>query len=181
MLHRFVFVGVTLFAAATVSGREWSDSTGKFHVEAELQAVEGDAAVLTKADGSTLRVPLDRLSDCDGRFAKTLLSRASLEFASGRSLECTILQTNPTKCTILNGFTVLRIPRSALVEIKELDSKPPPPTVSPHRLAEFRTIVVAATVQPWATDLGVTGFAQRSRCFQTTRLQVVFLRIRACG
>jgi hypothetical protein len=29
--------------------------------------------------------------------------------------------------------------------------------------------------------LGVTGFAQRSRCFQTTRLQVVFLRIRACG
>jgi hypothetical protein len=152
MFYRLVLLGVVLFAAGTVLGREWSDSTGKFHVEAELQAVEGDTAVLAKADGSTLRVPLDRLSDCDSRFARTLFSRVSLELANGHSLPCTILQTNPTQYTILNGFMVLRMPRSELVGIKELDSKPATTAVSPHRLAGFRTIVVATTAQPWATD-----------------------------
>jgi hypothetical protein len=45
--------------------RNWQDSTGRFKIEAKLEAVEGDMAVLSRVDGKTIRVPINRLSESD--------------------------------------------------------------------------------------------------------------------
>ena len=42
--------------------RTWRDASGKFQIEAELVKVEDEQAVLRKADGSIVRVPLSKLS-----------------------------------------------------------------------------------------------------------------------
>jgi len=42
--------------------RTWTDASGKFQIEAELVKVEDEQAVLRKADGSIVRVPLSKLS-----------------------------------------------------------------------------------------------------------------------
>jgi hypothetical protein len=49
--------------------RTWSDSSGKFKVEAELVKIEDGQVVLRKRDGSVVRVPLDKLSREDRLFA----------------------------------------------------------------------------------------------------------------
>ena len=52
--------------------RTWTDSTGKFSVEAELIEVRDGKAQLRKADGSTLAVPVARLSERDVRYLAAL-------------------------------------------------------------------------------------------------------------
>tara|TARA_R110002049_G_scaffold27321_2_gene94067 strand:- start:172127 stop:173302 length:1176 start_codon:yes stop_codon:yes gene_type:complete len=53
-------------------GETWSDSTGKFQVEAEFAGVSGTNVVLKKADGSTLNVPIAKLSSTSRELAKQL-------------------------------------------------------------------------------------------------------------
>ena len=45
-------------SAGRIFAETWSDNTGKFKVEAQFVAIQGDKVVLKKADGSTLQVPL---------------------------------------------------------------------------------------------------------------------------
>lgn len=45
--------------------RTWTDSTGRFKVEARLVKFEGGQVTLEKADGRTITLPLGRLSDAD--------------------------------------------------------------------------------------------------------------------
>jgi len=45
--------------------RTWSDSTGEFKVEAIFASCTTDVVVLRKADGSEIKVPIDRLSEED--------------------------------------------------------------------------------------------------------------------
>lgn len=52
--------------------RLWTDNTGKFSIEAELVEVKQDSVVLKKASGSTVNVPLSRLSDADREYLKAL-------------------------------------------------------------------------------------------------------------
>jgi hypothetical protein len=153
MLLRIFALGVLLCATATVSGREWTDSSGKFHVEADLQGIESGTARMTKADGSTLKVPLDRLCECDRQFAVKIRSAATVELGNGQSLEGTILQTSTSNVTILHRFMVLHLPRSEVKAIKESDSSLATTAARSPRLADYRTVIVAATVRPWASDL----------------------------
>ena len=46
------------------------DSTGKFTVEASLSAIKEKVVVLTKRDGTSIEVPLERLSTADREFVK---------------------------------------------------------------------------------------------------------------
>jgi hypothetical protein len=48
--------------------RTWTDTTGKFNVEAEFVSIVGDKVQLKKKDGSVLSVPLDKLSKEDREF-----------------------------------------------------------------------------------------------------------------
>ena len=45
--------------------REWSDSTGKFKVVADFVDYMNGAVTLKKQDGSTIKVPLKKLSAAD--------------------------------------------------------------------------------------------------------------------
>jgi hypothetical protein len=64
-----VVVVVVLLVArrAAAQSREWSDNTGRFRIQAELVEVAEDGVTLRRTDGSTVKVPLDRLSEADQR------------------------------------------------------------------------------------------------------------------
>jgi hypothetical protein len=57
--------------ASTATGREWSDSTGKYSVEAEMVAFNEQLVVLKKADHSLVAVPLTKLSAKDNEYLRS--------------------------------------------------------------------------------------------------------------
>lgn len=57
--------------------RTWSDMSGKFRVKATLEFADRTNVKLLKADGLSVTVPLDRLSQSDQRFVKGFLRRKS--------------------------------------------------------------------------------------------------------
>lgn len=65
-----------VFAVAVAKERAWTDTTGKFNVTAELVDVEDGKAVLRRADGKTITVPVDKLSDADQAFLKLETEKA---------------------------------------------------------------------------------------------------------
>ncbi len=54
--------------AADAELRNWTDSTGQYHVRAAFMELKDGRVWLKKADGSTVGVPLDRLSALDQRW-----------------------------------------------------------------------------------------------------------------
>jgi hypothetical protein len=79
-LRLLPFFVVTTIASACVTipanADTWSDSTGKFQIEADYIGVEGTSVVLRKSDGSTLAVPIARLSPDSRARAKRLFEMA---------------------------------------------------------------------------------------------------------
>ncbi len=57
-----------LAAPASAEVRTWKDRTGKFSIQAELVEFDGTTAKLKKADGKTIQIAVDRLSEEDRRF-----------------------------------------------------------------------------------------------------------------
>ena len=53
----------------------WSDSTGQFKIDAEFLGVDGTSIVLKKADGSSIKVPIARLSTASRDRAKKLYTQ----------------------------------------------------------------------------------------------------------
>lgn len=51
--------------------RQWTSHDGKFKLEAELVDSDGEKATLRRADGTTIDVPLKRLSDLDRKFVES--------------------------------------------------------------------------------------------------------------
>ena len=78
-LHRFSFVlfvfvfGLSLFAADDL--RTWSDSTGKYTLEAKFIGIEGGKVILEKADGSRIQIELSKLKAEDRTEAVKLNSK----------------------------------------------------------------------------------------------------------
>ena len=63
--------------APAASGlRTWSDTTGKFRIEAELVSVEDGKVNLKKKDGEVVSVPLGKLSKADQEFVSKAESRS---------------------------------------------------------------------------------------------------------
>lgn len=52
--------------------RKWSDTTGRFNLEAEFVELNDGKVALEKTDGKIIRVPIERLSDEDRRFVASL-------------------------------------------------------------------------------------------------------------
>ena len=76
-MNRLMLPLLTLCVAAftVISSAEaetWTDNTGKFQIEADFSAVNGKNVVLTKADGTTIEVPINRLSAASHARAKAL-------------------------------------------------------------------------------------------------------------
>jgi hypothetical protein len=63
---------------STVYARIWTDKTGTHKIEAELVTVENDVVQLKKPDGTVIKVPINKLCEDDGSYArKEMASRAS--------------------------------------------------------------------------------------------------------
>ncbi|MDY0171233.1 MAG: SUMF1/EgtB/PvdO family nonheme iron enzyme, partial [Thermoguttaceae bacterium] len=82
----FVTIAFYLTVAAGAATRTWTDSTGKFSVEADLQEVREKEMVLRRADGSRLTVPLERLSAADRRYLEALAASKTKD-ASAKSTD----------------------------------------------------------------------------------------------
>jgi hypothetical protein len=54
--------------------RVWKDSTGKYEIAARINALKDNVALLEKADGDKLQIPLSRLSEVDAIFARQATS-----------------------------------------------------------------------------------------------------------
>ena len=57
--------------------REWSDATGKFHVNAKLLGVKDGKVQLKKSDGEVINIPLAKLSAQDQDALKKLQTPAA--------------------------------------------------------------------------------------------------------
>lgn len=77
-------VVVILLSAGIGGAREWKDVSGKHTTEAEFHGVEGNDVVLQKQDGSTVKIPLIRLSKSDQECARELAGvKNQAELAAG--------------------------------------------------------------------------------------------------
>lgn len=65
-------IAIGLAGNSAATGREWSDASGSFKIQAELVAVRGDKVVLEKADGKIISVPIDKLSPADQKYLADL-------------------------------------------------------------------------------------------------------------
>jgi len=84
----FTMTLLVLTFGSPAIGREWTDSTGVFKVQAELIDVSGDVVHLRKTDGSVVAVPIDRLSVADQKFVRDQASaRGKQEPAGGDPVE----------------------------------------------------------------------------------------------
>jgi hypothetical protein len=73
-------VSITTAAAERpMSLRTWTDTTGKFSVEAEFAALDGNNVKLKRKDGSVLSVPLDKLSNQDRAFVSDAMKNGAAE------------------------------------------------------------------------------------------------------
>lgn len=72
LLLAMLICGHLHFSALKCWARKWSDTSGKFSVEAELVEVQADKVVLRKAGGERVTVPLARLSESDRRHLTSL-------------------------------------------------------------------------------------------------------------
>ena len=72
MLLVFVFSGpegAAAEAGSPLQRRTWTDSTGKYTVEAEFAGMEAGKVSLRKADGAVAVVPVKRLGEADREYA----------------------------------------------------------------------------------------------------------------
>ena len=52
--------------------RTWTDSSGKYEIEAEFVSFEDGIVTLKKTDGKITELPLDKLSEADREHVKSL-------------------------------------------------------------------------------------------------------------
>lgn len=76
-LRRSIPISFAILAAMALPAlcETWTDSTGKFTIEAEFVGVQGKSIVLQKADGAKVTVPIARLSDESRLKAKGLYEK----------------------------------------------------------------------------------------------------------
>lgn len=82
-----VISSLMVVASPSGSPREWTDSTGKFTVEATLVEVRQDSVILKKADGGAIMVPIGRLSKADQRYLEGLRKPGMTRAAGGSGAE----------------------------------------------------------------------------------------------
>ena len=72
----FVLCATMLSATQAVSGRTWTDSTGKYKIEAEFVKLDGQNVHLRREDGRIVQIPINRLSQGDQDHVRELTAPA---------------------------------------------------------------------------------------------------------
>lgn len=78
----FLLIATGFFVTPRALAETWSDNTGKFQIEAEFVELKGMSVMLHKADGSTITVPLNRLSAESRALAEKLDQAVATEHPS---------------------------------------------------------------------------------------------------
>ena len=88
--YRLIFLAVGFWAVVGFASllpaaelRTWSDSTGQFKIEARFDSVQGDLVFLKKSDGTSIKIPLDKLSNADRDYVKQQASTPRNPFDTG--------------------------------------------------------------------------------------------------
>lgn len=84
-LLAYLGVAILLTQATLGADREWSDSTGKYKVQAEFAGLKEGVVELEKSDGSKISVPLERLSAADQAHVRTLATGSPAAPAAGKA------------------------------------------------------------------------------------------------
>lgn len=131
-----------------IGRRSWTDTTGKFKIEARIARLQGDAVVLKRDDGKEITVPVAKLSPEDRTIIKNLVGPSrgqtdddEADAAQGDSWfeEEEFLNENPAAAPEVKTLEV------DTARAKPLDlgaggnwtyaPRSPPPTVSPVRIS----------------------------------------------
>src|SRR4051812_6329121 len=72
-----------LLIPSVVFARVWTDSTGKYSIEADLIAFNDTTVVLQRADHQLGQVPIERLSQADRDYLKTKDASDAMKKVSG--------------------------------------------------------------------------------------------------
>lgn len=67
-----LLIVLSLTALSTAWSRTWTDTTGRYTIDADLVEVKEGNVVLKKADGELVSVPIDKLSRADRQYLDTL-------------------------------------------------------------------------------------------------------------
>lgn len=65
---------LTVFLPSALFAKTWTDSSGTYTIEAELEKLDGNVVHLKKPDSNIIKVPLDKLSKADQAFARQQLA-----------------------------------------------------------------------------------------------------------
>jgi len=65
-----ILIMLVLFAAASVSARTWTDTTGKYSIDGEFIKLADGTVSIRQDDGKLIRIPLEKLSDSDQEFVR---------------------------------------------------------------------------------------------------------------
>ena len=73
MSQRIIFLALGLLAqiSAVAGGRTWTDSTGNYHLDADLIAFNDTAVTLEKENHQLVAVPIDKLSQDDQAYLQS--------------------------------------------------------------------------------------------------------------
>jgi hypothetical protein len=93
----FIAAAICGISAITAVAREWTDSTGKFKVNADLITFSDRLAVLQRGDKKLVAVPVDKLSKADQEFIESKEAEAAPAQASSQ----------PQTWTMRNGQKVV--------------------------------------------------------------------------
>jgi hypothetical protein len=79
--HQIAVLAYVAFALSTsqLHARKWSDSTGRYSVEADLVRNGDEDVVLRKQNGSHVTVPLVKLSDADRQYVDSLRDNLAMQ------------------------------------------------------------------------------------------------------
>jgi hypothetical protein len=95
-----LFAGL-LLTATPARAREWTDSTGKFKQQADLVDFDDQTAVLKKADGRLVAVPLDKLSQADRDFLNSKDAAKAVEDEASDDRTWTLADDTTVKGKVL--------------------------------------------------------------------------------
>lgn len=82
-----LFQGDAARAGAEHPVRTWTDSTGRFTIEARLVSAEGEQVLLERADGTMVRIDLEKLSAVDREYVLELPEESPFETVEASPFE----------------------------------------------------------------------------------------------
>lgn len=89
-----------------IQAETWTDATGKFKIEAEFQGVVGSSIALRKPDGSTVNVPIAKLSPTSRERAKDLYEQQKSTFTTESTASAPAMSADTTSSSKGSKLTV---------------------------------------------------------------------------